>query len=230
MLRLRGGWQVRGHAERAFVDFIPADYQGYQVDTPGGPVAFVPPSGVSGPAASITLTTPTFQSFDASLKVGAGRAALFQEAGEGSEIDASLDLSLRPTSSIRITGSTVLQRFTRRTDGSEFARSVIPRLKLEYQPDRSLFFRLVGEYRSERQAALRDPLTGTVLLINGTGSTDGETNAFRIDGLLSFEPSPGTVAFFGYGSSLSGPRTLSFRGLRRDTDGFFVKLAYQFRQ
>ncbi len=45
-----------------------------------------------------------------------------------------------------------------RLDGSEFARSTIPRLKVEYQPKRALFFRAIGEYRSERTAALVDPM------------------------------------------------------------------------
>jgi hypothetical protein len=50
-----------------------------------------------------------------------------------------------------------------------------------------------------------------------------------MDWLASFEPTPGTVAFFGYGSTLNGRRALTFRDLARTDDAFFVKLAYLFR-
>jgi hypothetical protein len=43
-------------------------------------------------------------------------------------------------------------------------------------------------------------------------------------------PTPETVAFFGYGSSLASDRGLSLSDLRRQSDGFFVKLAYLFRR
>ena len=55
------------------------------------------------------------------------------------------------------------------------------------------------------------------------------SNGLRIDALFSYEPTPGTVVFFGYGNSMNTERQLSLRGLRRSSDGFFLKLAYQFR-
>ncbi len=121
-------------------------------------------------------------------------------------------------------------RITRADDDSEFARTVIPRLKLEYQPTRALFFRVVSEYRSQRQAALADPLTGFPILIGGRPAGPESFDGLRIDCLVSFEPTPGTVAFFGYGSSLETNRVLSLADLQRQTDGFFVKLAYLFRR
>ena len=48
--------------------------------------------------------------------------------------------------------------------------------------------------------------------------------------ILQFEPSPGTVAFLGYGSSLVSARTFGFSDLERVDDGIFLKLAYQFRR
>ena len=51
-----------------------------------------------------------------------------------------------------------------------------------------------------------------------------------MDCLVSYEPTPGTVAFFGYGSSLETERMLSLSDLRRQGDGFFIKLAYLFRR
>ncbi len=58
-----------------------------------------------------------------------------------------------------------------------------------------------------------------------------ETNGLRTDLLFSFEPTPGTVAFFGYGASLAkDPLLYMTPGYVRTTDGFFVKLAYVFRR
>ena len=56
-----------------------------------------------------------------------------------------------------------------------------------------------------------------------------ERNRFRVDWLFSYQPTPGTVVFAGYGSTLSEPDGLRFRALRRDTDGFFLKVSYLFR-
>jgi hypothetical protein len=117
-----------------------------------------------------------------------------------------------------------------RLDGTEFARSTIPRLKLEYQPTRALFFRAIGEYRSERRSALVEPGTGNPLFIDGVAQPVTEFNGFRVDLLASLEPTPGTVAFVGYGSSLESDLTFNWSELQRVTDGFFLKVAYLIRQ
>jgi hypothetical protein len=57
-----------------------------------------------------------------------------------------------------------------------------------------------------------------------------EFNGFRLDLLASFEPTPGTVAFLGYGSSLESDREFNWSRLERVNDGFFLKLAYQLRR
>ena len=51
----------------------------------------------------------------------------------------------------------------------------------------------------------------------------------RVDWLFSYQPTPGTVMFAGYGGSYDGPEHLRFRELNRTDDGFFVKLSYLFR-
>ena len=50
---------------------------------------------------------------------------------------------------------------------------------------------------------------------------------FRVDWLFSYQPNPGTVIFAGYGNTLQDDDLR--RGLRRATDGFFLKLSYLFR-
>jgi hypothetical protein len=50
-----------------------------------------------------------------------------------------------------------------------------------------------------------------------------------VDWLFSYRPTPGTVIFAGYGSSLSETNAFSFRDIRRLNDGFFMKFSYLFR-
>lgn len=54
--------------------------------------------------------------------------------------------------------------------------------------------------------------------------------SFRADSLFSYQPTPGTVLFAGYGNTLANmdddPRATR---LRRTADGFFLKVSYLFR-
>ena len=230
-LAIRGGWRATAHAERDFVDFEPDDYADYQVNRGGVFTPYRPLGGVSdGFGVNAAVTTPTYRSFNATAKISRGRGGIFAEGSKGYETRLTSSLSLRPTASIRVVGSATFSRITRDRDGSEFARTVIPRLKLELQPRRSLFFRVVGEYISERRSVLADARTGDPLVLGGSLSTPQESNRLRLDWLASFEPSPGTVAFFGYGTSLDDSRPFGFRRIQRASDGFFVKLAYQIRR
>ena len=69
------------------------------------------------------------------------------------------------------------------------------------------------------------------LYIAGSAAGPQDANGLRTDVLVSFEPTPGTVAFFGYGASLAkDPLLYPDAGYTRTTDGFFVKVAYVFRR
>jgi hypothetical protein len=210
------------------VNFQDTSFASYTIGSAAGP-AYLPADDFSGFTGTAKVTTPTWQQLGATASYGRGRAAIFQEGttGRGWQLTGGVDL--RPTSTVRITAlGTVFRLF--RLDGSEFARSTIPRLKLEYQPNRALFFRVIGEYRSERRAALLDPATGDSLFVGGAAQPTTEFNGFRLDLLASFEPTPGTVAFLGYGSSLESDAQFNWSRLQRVNDGFFVKLAYQVRR
>ncbi|MFZ9690037.1 MAG: hypothetical protein ACO3DS_09405, partial [Phycisphaerales bacterium] len=230
-LRLRGGWNLGGSFENGFVRFDPAAYAGYQVQGATAPTLFVPGTGVfDALQLNANVSTPLFRRWDASVRFEGGETAIFPEAAQGTGISATTTVNLRPSPAVRVSGSLRYQRLDRADDGSEFARTVLPRLKTEYQPNRYLFFRLVAEYRSERQAALRDPMSGRPLLVTGRLVGRRETNRLRMDWLASYEPTPGTVAFIGYGSTLNGERPLSFRELARQDDAFFLKVAYLLRR
>ncbi len=229
-LRLRGGWNVNSRIDNIFVRFNAADYSAYTVVAPDQPAPFIVPAGVFDAwNGNINVGTPQFRRWDANLGVARGATPIFPEAARGRFTSVQGGVTLRPTPATRLFGTVTWTRLQRSSDGSEFARTVIPRVKLELQPNRALFFRLVAEYRSQRRSALQGP-DGLTLLVGGNPVPATRNNRLRMDWLASFEPTPGTVAFFGYGSTLEGEQDLSFRGLRRREDGFFVKLAYLFRR
>jgi hypothetical protein len=175
------------------------------------------------------ITVPTWQQFGGFVHYRRGRAAIFQEGTTGKAWFLEGEVDVRPAPTVRVALTGTVFRLSR-LDGSEFARSTIPRLKVEYQPTRELFFRAIGEYRSERTAALQDPASGAPLLIGGEAQPQTAFNGLRVDLLASFEPTPGTVAFLGYGSSLETDAEFNWSRLSRRNDGFFVKLAYQVRR
>ena len=112
----------------------------------------------------------------------------------------------------------------------------IPRLKVEYQVSRPVFVRLVGQYDSQWQDSLRDDSrTNEPILIRDpttgvyTRAAARTNNAVRVDWLVSYHPTPGTVMYAGCGNSLTEPDALAFRDLHRTSDGFFVKFSYLFR-
>jgi len=153
--QLRGGWELNGHVERDFVTFEDSTYAGYTVGTAAGPV-YRPADDFSGFAWHTQVTTPTWRQLQAVVQYRRGRVAIFQEAttGTGWLLTGTVDVRPVPTVRMALTG-TAFRLY--RLDGREFARSTIPRLKIEYQPKRELFFRAIGEYRSERTAALAHP-------------------------------------------------------------------------
>lgn len=228
--QLRGGWDISPQVVRNFVHFEPGAYDNYTVDAGGPPIPYDAPEGVDdGYNLELTVSTPVLQLIDASVGVAHGRQPIFDEGSTGDVTTVTGSVNLRPLTPLRIQGLLAYARLTRVRDGSEFARTIIPRLKIEYQVARPLFFRVVGEYRSERRAELLSAVEGLPLLVDGAPSPAQETNQLRLDALISFQPSPGTVAFFGYGAGLSDKTAFGFSNLERQNDGFFVKFAYQFR-
>lgn len=226
----RGGWQLGGTFSRNFFTFDPGFYQGLEVQLPAGDTV---PFSVPGPernqwSGSLRLTTPTFRSFTATGSVGLSRTPIFREAspGRGMRLEATLDV--RPTSQLR--GTFQLNRFVldRRRDGSRFSTETIPRLKVEYQVSRAVFFRLVGQYAARERVPLEDR-EGHPILIGGVRDAGSTENEFRMDWLFSYRPVPGTLVYLGYGSSLDEPDEFRFRNFRRTADGFFGKVSYLIR-
>src|SRR4051794_25288476 len=124
--QLRGGWELNGHGERQFVTFQDSSFAGYTIGSAAGP-AYLPADDFSGFTGEVKVTTPTWQKLGADLSYGWGRNAIFEEGTTGKGWELTGNLSLRPTTTVRVTGSATVFRLSR-LDGNEFARSTIPRL------------------------------------------------------------------------------------------------------
>jgi hypothetical protein len=181
----------------------------------------------------LSITSPQFQSFTASVGTTLGTDVDFLETSRVRRVDYNASLDLRPSSRLRVSATYVSSAFTRRSDDVQTAFTKIPRLKVEYQLARPVFVRVVSQYTATKHDALRDPHTGQLLLVSTNGdyavSTQSASNALRTDWLFSYRPNPGTVFFAGYGGTLNETDPLAFNQLRRTTDAFFVKLSYLFR-
>ena len=232
MSRLRGGWNINAEVARQFFAVDRAAYAGYAVLN--GSTAFAdyqPDERQTGLGdVKLSVSTPVLQRLNASAQVQRTTSPIFAEGSRGNDLRLSATLTLRPTAAARVEATLATSRITRARDGSQFAQTVIPRVKLEYQLNRATFVRVVGEYRSEQRDALRAEADGRVLYVNHVASVATASSTLRVDWLASYQPTPGTVAFFGYGTGLDASRADEFSALRRHDDAFFVKLAYQFRR
>jgi len=229
---LRGGWGANMRVADGEQVFDPGLYAGYTTDSV---TPFAVPHGLYGLwTVNGGVNTPN-RALVGALNLGYGAVPIFAEAARGRQVTAGAEITWRPTNAIRIDALWQHQRITRSRDGSRESVANIPRLKLEYQVTRDIFFRYVGQYFAQQRAALLDPRTGLPLVLDSTAtarvgpSGDITQNDFRSDFLFSYKPTPGTVFFVGYGASLAEPDAFQFQGLKRSEDGFFVKLSYLFR-
>jgi hypothetical protein len=230
-LTLRGGWNLSAAVSDNLQRFDSATYGGYRVDRGVDTIAFRIPHGLYNLLAGNASVTSPNRALQWSASIGYGHSVIFAEAAEGKELTAQASLSWKPTSSIRVSATWLHDRLVRERDGSEFALANIPRLEFDYQLNRSVFVRYIGQYVAQRQSALQDPRTGQPLLVNSAAVVGTLSNGFRNDFLLSYKPTPGTVFFLGYGTSLTEPTAFAFSttNLTRTQDGFFLKASYLFR-
>ena len=94
--------------------------------------------------------------------------------------------------------------------------------------------RLVGEYDLSQHDDLRDETrTNYPLLIDGELASASRSRSLHGDYLFSYQPTPGTVLFLGYGSRADGDpdpaQRFNWQPLRRTSDYFFAKASYLLR-
>ena len=230
----RGGWRTGFSVLVERYGFDPAPYQNLAV-LDGGTLR--PLAGVTLPNLDYvaTVNTPRVRGLSANIFYIWGRDENFFEWSSANISYLTMGLQWRPSERLRVDGNYNLQSFARRSDGSYVGIRRVPRVKVEYQAARSIFLRYVGEYATNYQDALRDDSrTGLPLVVvrpDGTfvPASGVRQRNFRNDWLFSYQPTPGTVLFAGYGNALTNAGTPQERTVRRTRDGLFVKVSYLFR-
>jgi hypothetical protein len=239
-VQLRGGWHLGASVLVESFGFDPDLYAGYAIErhrtTGVDTIPFTGTPRLPNLDYVVSFDTPQFRHFSLSTRFIWGRDENFYEWSSASIGIITLSAQWRPTDRLRVDGSYNWQYYHRRTDGSLVGQGRIPRMKLEYQLTRSIFLRAVGQYTALYQDALRDDSrSNDPLLIPGPGGTliravASSNNRFQLDWLFSYLPTPGTVIYLGYGSTLSEPEAFGFNRLTRERDSYFVKLSYLFRK
>jgi hypothetical protein len=239
--QLRGGWTAGASLLLERYRYDPELYADHYVARPAtaaAPADTVPYVGtpvLHNRDWVLSLNTPQYRRLSANVLAIWGRDENFYEWQSADILFVDGGLTVRPTGRLRLDGTYALRRFARPSDGSVVGVRQIPRLRVEYQVARPVFVRLVGQYVAARQDSLRDDgrTNGAVFrrAADGTFARLGarRANTFRGDALFSYQPTPGTVFFAGYGETMTEPDALRFRGLARTADGFFVKASYLFR-
>jgi hypothetical protein len=233
----RGGWRAGASVLIERFDYDPTLYEDYGLlGEDGSVLPFTGTPYIHNLDWVFSLGTPRFSGFSGSVEWVWGRDENFFEWSPADIDYVDLTLDYRPTDQLRLEGRYQLQLFDRRSDASTVGVRHIPRLKLEYQLTRAAFLRVVGEYDVTRQDDLRDDGRTELPIVIRDAATGAYERALgqddkrlRLDFLFSYQPVPGTVIFVGYGSRLLDPDDPFRRGLRRESDGFFLKLSYLFR-
>ena len=236
---LSGGWRVGASLlfERFFFpDYLYEDYAiEHRTDTGLDTIPFIGVPSITNYDLVLRLATPRFSRFSGNLSYIVGLDENFDEWARGFINVINGQLEWRPNDQIRIEPSYILQHYRRPGDWSTVAFRSTPRLKAEYQVTRAIFLRLVGQRQAQYRDALRDDAGSNepILIRNAEGvyvrTEQIRSNGIRVDWLFSFQPSPGTVIFAGYGTDVTERERLRFRDIERVNDQFFVKLSYLFR-
>ena len=240
--QLRGGWQVGASLLLETFGYDPAYYDGlYRIEAPragraSDTLAFTGTARLPNRDWVLSATTPQFKNLTLSVLYLWGQDENFYEWASSLISYASVSADIRASEQLRVSFTYQYQDFIRPDDRSLTARIQDPRLKIEYQLNRNIFVRLIGEYVSTFTDSLRDDTrTNLPLLVYDAGTarwirtTRSTVNNFRGDFLFSYKPVPGTVLYVGYGASMSEPTAFYFRDLQRRSDAFFVKASYLFR-
>jgi hypothetical protein len=246
---LRGGWTAGASSLIETFGYDPDLYRGIYVRQPtaNDPNAAVPFTGTPrlyNLDWVLSAATPRWQRFSMNAMYLWGQDENFDEWATSDITFANVSALVRPTEKLRISPSFLYQSYNRPATGEQMRTERIARVRTEYQITRPLYVRLVGEYRSFDRVALRDESrTGQPLMTRRADGTFAPIPALRRhtmrpEWLVSYQPSPGTVFFTGYGSTYLrswqpaaeefGPGDLLATRYRAN-DAFFVKASYLFR-
>jgi hypothetical protein len=225
---------------RSAFSFSPQAYEGLFLDdgTGGAGVAFTPDPGLFGALDELRIRGWVSGWERARMSMGGswGETPIFDPSGVPVDVaDAwggNLDLTLYPSGSMQATLGIRHVSLFRQGDGSRYSSATIPRVQARYQFTRALFVRGTGEYSSQSRGDILDPVTGTPILSCGEGCSlraGSERFDFQLEGLVGYEPSPGTVVFLGYSRQMRDTMAFRLRDVTTRADGLFLKVSYLFR-
>ena len=237
---MRGGWRAGVSALVETFGYDAGLYASHRIidRAPDGTTIYRPFTGtprLPNTDFLISAGTPRVHGLQGNVFMLWGRDENYFEWQSGDIIFFNAGLFWRPTEQLRADLTFNMQTVKRPSDGVLVNGRYLPRTRIEYQLTRAMSVRWIAEYSIERQADLRDDgRTNLPLAIFNarTGEhvalTAFERNTLRSDFLFSWQPTPGTVFFAGYGSTERDDQ-IAARGLERVRDGFFLKLSYLFR-
>ncbi len=236
---MRGGWRAGASALVETFGYDADLYANHRlVDTAAdGTTVYRPFTGtprLPNTDFLITAGSPRINGVQANIFLLWGRDENYFEWASGDILWINGGLFWRPTEQLRTDLTFNMQTVKRPSDGSLVNGRYLPRMRIEYQLTRAMSVRWIGEYSVETQDDLRDDsrtnLPLAIVSANGTPRllTAFDRRTLRSDFLFSWQPTPGTVFFAGYGST-EADNPLPRIGLERVRDSFFMKLSYLFR-
>lgn len=231
--------------EGLFLASSPSGVPASEDEAPWNPVEGSPTVTPFSPDASIFsgLDALRFRSWISSwervrLSLGASwsETPIFDRSGVPADLaerwSGDLGVTVYPTGSLQAeVGLRHLSLFRQR-DGSQYSSATIPRIQGRYQFTRALFARAIGEYSSQTRGDLLDPVTGLPVAYceeECTLRSSSDSFDFRLEGLVGYEPSPGTVVFLGYSRQMRDQASFRFQDVTTRADGLFLKVSYRFR-
>ncbi len=236
----RGNITIWGQLNRTHFSFGQEAYDGlYVQDDQGDFQALYPDQdlfqGLWG--SNLNMWVNTFERIRGNVRLSWDEEPIFAASDAAVEpatsFSANVSLNLYPTRSLQAEVGLRHSTIHRQRDGSEYSTATIPRIKAQYQFSRAFFVRGIFEYASQERGPIYHPVTGRpVYRCTAGGCTPRDGSAdhdFHIEGLVSYEPSPGTVFYIGYTREMEDVSAFRFRDLRPVADGLFVKVSYRFR-
>jgi hypothetical protein len=256
--QFRGSRSLSVVFRRAYYRFLADDYEDYQVlGAAGEREAFRIPAALEGLMAFGLMPRMRINNqLSLNGQLFLREVPIYDEARRGYEVRLAPEATFRPTAQIQLQLTYTYSKISRRTTetvtverpsvgvvngagtvsrtmdltrDTPFSTVHIPRVRLQYQFNKSLFARAVGQYELDRSEALTDPTTGHLLVVDGDLQPAQSTGEFQGQLLFQYEPSPGTIFYIGFSRLMEGRRTLSLDRMDPVQEGLFLKLSYLFR-
>jgi hypothetical protein len=230
-----------GNVKFSMFEYLPEQYENLFVQQPDGSLtSFRPDQSLFSQLPSFTtgVWVNKWERVRGNLRLTWSETPIFDrrygvavDMADSFSGDASLNFY--PMSALKTEFGARFTRLTRQRDGVEHSDAIIPRMRTQYQFSRALFLRGIFEYGSQVTEGLTDPATGLPLYGCTTSECfergGAEGHDFRVEGLVGYEPSPGTVFYFGYTRQMQDASAFGFENVQAQRDGLFVKLSYRFR-